>query len=80
MFAGYISLFSKIENKSCSNLQLNEDLRKLVNSKMLFNPDPIKRAIEIGFSHKRDKEVYPSLKFNNSNVQSASNRKQLRLV
>ena len=30
--------------------------------KMLVNPDLIKQAIEVCFSHKRDKEVYPSLK------------------
>ena len=30
-------------------------------SKMSFNPDPNKQAIEVRFSNKRDKENYPSL-------------------
>ena len=47
---------------------------------MLFNPDPIKQVIEVCFSHKRDKEVYPPLKFNNNNVQSANSQKHVGLV
>ena len=47
---------------------------------MLFNPDPVKKAIEVCFSHKRDKVVYPPLQFNNNDVQSANSQKHLRLV
>ena len=47
---------------------------------MLFNPDPIKQVIKVCFSHKRDKEVYPPLKFNNNNVQSANSQKHVGLV
>ena len=59
IFADETTLFSKIENKSYSNFQLNKDLETIsewaVQRKMLFNPDPIKQAIEVCFSHKRDK-------------------------
>ena len=48
--------------------------------KMLFNPDPIKQAIEVCFSRKRDKFVYPPFKFNNNDVQSANSQKHLGLV
>ena len=48
--------------------------------KMLFNPDPVKKAIEVCFSHKRDKVVYPPLQFNNNDVQSANSQKHLGLV
>ena len=48
--------------------------------KMSFNPDPIKQATEVCFSHKRDKEVYPPLKCNNNDVQSENSQKHLRLV
>ena len=48
--------------------------------KMLFNPDPVKQAIEVCFSQKRYKVVYPPLKFNNSDVQSANSQKHLGLV
>ena len=47
---------------------------------MLFNPDPVKQAIEVCFSQKLDKVVYPPLKFNNSDVQSANSQKHLGLV
>ena len=70
IFADYTSLFSKIENKSYYNFQLNKNLETTskwaFQWKMLFNPDPIKQAIEVCFSHKRDKAVYPPLKFNNN--------------
>ena len=47
---------------------------------MLFNPDPIKQAIEVCVSHKWDKVVYPPLKFNNSDAQSANSQKHLGFV
>ena len=75
IFADDTLLFSNTENKSFSNFQFNKDLEIIGKSafqwKMLFNPDPIKQAIEACFSHKRDKVVYPPLKLNNSEVQSA---------
>ena len=47
---------------------------------MLFNPDQLKQAIDVCFSHKRDKDVYPPWTFNNSDVQSANSHKHLGLV
>ena len=59
IFADDTSLFSKIENKSYSNFQLNKGLEAIskwaFQWKMLFNPDPVKQAIEVCFSHKQDK-------------------------
>ena len=67
---------SKIENKSHSNFQLNKDLETIskwaFQWKMLFNPDPVKQAVEVCFSYKWDKVVYPPLQFNNNDVQSAN--------
>ena len=61
IFADDTSLFSKIENKSYSNFQLNKDLETIskwaFQWKMLFNPDPVKQATEVCFSHKWDKLV-----------------------
>ena len=83
IFGDDTSFFSKIENKNYSNFQLNKDLEIIsqwaFQWKMLFNPDPTKRAIEVCFSHKRDKEVYPLLKFNNNGVQSANISKTFEL-
>ena len=47
---------------------------------MLFNPDPLKQAIKVCFSHKRAKVVYPPLKFNSNDVQSANSQKHLGLA
>ena len=84
IFSDDTLLFSKIENKSYSNFQLNKDLQTIskwtFQWKMLFNPDPIKEAIEVCFSNKRDKFVYPSLKFNNNDVRSANSQKHLGVV
>ena len=48
------SLFSKVEDKSCSTVDLNYDLKIISNWaiqwKMLFNPGPNKQAVEIFFS------------------------------
>ena len=53
MFADDTSLFSQIENKSCSNFQINKNLKTIIkwafSGKMLFNPDPINQAIEVFF-------------------------------
>ena len=47
---------------------------------MLFNHDPIKQTIEVCFTHKRDRVVYPPLKLNKNDVQSAKSQKHLGLV
>ena len=83
-FADDTSLFSKVIDKNNSNSQLNSDLAKIskwaFQWKMSFNPDPNKQAIEVCFSNKRDKENYPPLQFNNTNVQMADSQKHLDLI
>ena len=84
IFADDALLFSKVKDKTFTDIQLNNDLNKI--SKwafqwtMLFNPDPSKQAIKICFSHKRDNENYPSLAFNDIKVQLATRQKHLRLI
>ena len=48
--------------------------------KMLFNPDPVKQTIEVCFSKKRNKVVYPPLQFNNNDFQSSNSQTHLGLV
>ena len=48
LFADDTSLFSKIKDKNCSTVELNNDLkirsnRAIIQWKMLFNPDPISK-------------------------------------
>ena len=48
--------------------------------KMIFNPDTVKQAIELCYSQKRDKIVYPPLEINNNHVPSTNSQKHLVLV
>ena len=84
IFADETPLFSKVIDKNNSNAQLNSDLAKIgkwvFQWKMSFNPDPNKQAIEVCFSNKRDKENYPPLKFNSTDVQIAESQKHLGLI
>ena len=63
IFADDTLLSSKVKDEAFSDTQLNNDFNKITNSafqwKMLFNPDPSKKAIEICFSHKCDNENHP---------------------
>ena len=58
IFAADISSFSKVNDKSISNAELNSDLAKISKCafqwKMSFNPDPNKQVIEVRFANKRD--------------------------
>ena len=48
---------------------------------MLLNPDLSKQAVGISFfSHKRDKESFPSLVFNDIKVQLINSQKHLALI
>ena len=73
--------FRKLMAKATLTFNLKKTWKQLVNEifrwKMLFNPDPVKQAIE---SHKQGQVVYPSLMFNNNDVQSANSQKHLGLV
>ena len=74
IFADDTSLFSKVIDKNNSNSRLNSDLAKI--SKWTFQwkisfLDPNKQAIEVRFSNKRDKENYPPLQFNSTDIQVA---------
>ena len=48
--------------------------------KSSFNPDPNKQAREVCFSNNRDKEKYPPLQSNNTDVQMADSQKHLGLI
>ena len=84
IFADDTSLFSKVNDKSNSNSQLNPDLVKIskwaFQWKMSFNPDPNKQVIEVCFSNKPDKGNYPPFHFNSTNIQVADSQKHLGLV
>ena len=79
MFAEDTSLFSKIEIKDLSIVEMNEDLKVISNWayqwKMFVNPDPNKQTIEACFLQKHKKVNYSSLflmviKFNQFQVKN----------
>ena len=61
IFADDTSLFSKVKDKNCSTVELNNYLKTISNWaiewKMLFNPDPNKQAVEILFSKKDESKT-----------------------
>ena len=58
---------------------MNKVIKWAFQWKMFFNPNSSKQAIKVCFSHKCDNKNYPSLKFNDSNVQLATTQKYLEL-
>ena len=85
IFADDTSLFSKVKDKNCSTVELNNDLKIISNKtiqiwKRLFNPDPNKQAVQILFSKKHEKDNYLPLNFNGDKIQRAVSQKHLGLV
>ena len=72
LFADDTSLFSVIKNADTSNIDLNNDLKKIgewaFQWKMNFNPDPTKKAQEQFFSRKVQTTNHPPLFFNGNVV------------
>ena len=84
LFADDRSLFSIVQNANTSASHLNNDLSKISNWafqwKMIFNPDPSKRAQEVIFSRKIQKTCHPSIYFNNKSVKQVPSQKHLGLI
>ena len=84
IFAGDTSLFSKAMARKHFEIKLNKDLKLirhwLYQWKILFNPDPTKKAKEVCLSHNRENVSPPPLTFNNNRIQSRSSQKHLGLV
>ena len=85
IFIDDTSLFSKVKDKNCSTVELNNDLKIISNWafqwKMLFNADPNKQAVEILFSKRQyEKNNYSPVNFNGDKVQTAISQKHLGLV
>ena len=68
LFPDDTSLFSVVKNVDASNIDLNNDLKKIdewaFQWKMSFNPDPTKQAQELIFPRKVQTTNYPPLLFN----------------
>ena len=67
-FADDTSLFSVVKNVDASNIDLNNDLKKIgewaFQWKMSFNPDPSKQAQELIFCRKVQTTNHPPVFFN----------------
>ena len=80
-FADDTSLFSVVKNVDASNIDLNNDLKKIgewaFQWKMSFNPDPTKQAQELIFSRKVQTTNHPPLFFNENVVLKTAFQKHL---
>ena len=81
LFADDTSLFSVVKNVDASNIDLNNDLKKIgvwaFQWKMNFNPDPTKQAQELIFSSKGLTINHPPLLLNENVVPQISLQKHL---
>ena len=81
LFADITSPFFVVKNVNFSNIDLNNDLKKIdkwgFQSKMSFNPDPNKQAQELIFSRKVQTANHPSLFFNENVVPKTTLQKHL---
>ena len=81
LFADDTSLFSVVKNVDASNIDLNNDLKKIgewaFQWKMSFNPDPTKQAQELIFSRKVQTTNHPPLFFNENVVPKTTLQKHL---
>ena len=83
LFADDTSLFSVVKNVDASNIDLNNDLKKIskwaFQWKMNFNPDPTKQAQELIFSRKVQTTNHPPLFFNENVVPQTTLQKHLEM-
>ena len=81
LFTDNTSFFSVVKNVDVSNIDLNNDLKKIgewaFQWKMNFNPDPTKQAQELIFSRKVQMTNHPPLFFNENVVPQTSLQKHL---
>ena len=81
LFADDTSLFSVVKNIDASNIDQNNDLKKIskwaFQWKMNFNPDPTKQAQELIFSRKVQTTNHPPLFFNENVVPQTTLQKHL---
>ena len=84
LFADDVSLFSVVEDPIISANDLNHDLIKInecaYNWKMSFNPDPLKQAVEVLFSKKRNIITHPDLIFNGNKLTRFNSHKHLGMI
>ena len=80
-FADDTPLFSVVKNVDASNIDLNNDLKKIskwaFQWKMNFNPDPTKQAQELIFSRKVQMINHPPLFINQNVIPQTSFQKHL---
>ena len=81
LFADDTSLFSVVKNANASNIDLNNDLKKIgewsLQWKMSFNPGPNKHAQELIFFHKVQTTNHASLFFSENVIPKTTLQKHL---
>ena len=84
LFTDDTSLFRSATNLNQAAADKNHDLNIMKHWtyrwRMLFNPLPMKQAVEITFSTKRNSINHPVLKFNNVSVAKVDEHKHLGMI
>ena len=84
LFANDTSLFRDANDPNDAAVDMNHDLNIIKNWahqwRMLFNPDPMKQAVEITFSTKINSVDHPVLKINNTPVAKVDEHKHLGMI
>ena len=84
LFADDSSLFLRVRDVGMCHQTLKSDLKTIskwaYQWKMKFNPDISKQAVEVIFSHKRNKPLHPALSFNDIPVKRVMETQHIGLV
>ena len=84
LFADDTSLFTVVEDSNTAANDLNHDL-DLISQwahtwRMSFNPDPLKQAVELTFSRKKNEIDHPVILFNDVPVKKVDEYKHLGII
>ena len=84
LLAGHTSRFRTANDPNQAAADMNHDLNIIKNWahqwRMLFKHDPMKQAVKITFSTKRNSTNHPALKFNNVSVAKVDEHKHLGII
>ena len=84
LFPDDTSLFTVVEDSNTAANDMNHYLdlisQRAHTWRMSFNPDPIKQAVELAFSRKRNKMDHPVILFNDVPVKKVDEHKHLGMI
>ena len=84
LFANDTSLFTVVEDPNTAASDMIHDLERIkqwaYDWRMSFNPDPLKQAVEIRFTGRKNDSDHPVILFNNTPVKKVNEHKHLGII